>query len=119
MAEGSTVSGAKKKSDLADFVIAIACALGIATTLLFLALLPVSRHLAGARDYVIYWATGQQLAHHANPHGDGARDGGAARASRLGDRLQGRLRRPGLAGQLHAEPALGPAARVAAGILLR
>jgi hypothetical protein len=68
MAEGNTVSGAKKKSDLADFVIAIACALGIATTLLFLALLPVSRHLAGARDYVIYWATGQQLTHHANPY---------------------------------------------------
>jgi len=58
----------KRHPQFASLVIAIACAFGIATTLLFLAIMPVSRHLAGARDYVIYWATGQQLAHHANPY---------------------------------------------------
>jgi hypothetical protein len=61
-------SSSKTKPDLADLTIAIACALAVATTALFLAVIPLNRHLAGARDFVIYWATGQQLAHHANPY---------------------------------------------------
>lgn len=57
----------KKKADYADLLIALACGLTIASTALFLALLPLAQHLAGSRDFVVYWATGQQLAHHANP----------------------------------------------------
>jgi hypothetical protein len=58
----------KRKADYADVIVAAGCALGVAITLLFLAVMPLNRHLAGARDYVIYWATGQQLAHHGNPY---------------------------------------------------
>lgn len=68
MADGSADSRTKRHPDLADLTIAVACALGAVTTLLFLAVMPMNRHLAGARDFVIYWATGQQLAHHANPY---------------------------------------------------
>jgi len=53
---------------IAKFSIAAFCgvALGGAVELLLLAHLPGP--LAGARDFVPYWATGQQLAHHANPY---------------------------------------------------
>jgi hypothetical protein len=58
----------KPKSDVADLAIVAACALAILSTTLFLAVMPLDRHLAGARDFVIYWATGQQLVHHGNPY---------------------------------------------------
>ena len=67
MAEPVFQSSIKKKADYADLLIALACGLTIAATALFLALLPLAQHLAGSRDFVVYWATGQQLAHHANP----------------------------------------------------
>lgn len=67
MAEPVLQSSAAKKADYADLLIALACGLTIAATALFLALLPLAQHLAGSRDFVVYWATGQQLAHHANP----------------------------------------------------
>jgi len=68
MADRSASPATKRNPDLADLIVAVACALSVATTLLFLAVMPTNRHLAGARDFVIYWATGQQLAHHANPY---------------------------------------------------
>lgn len=58
----------RKKADFADLIIAIACALAVTSTTLFLGVMPLNRHLAGARDFVIYWATGQQLVHHGNPY---------------------------------------------------
>jgi len=67
VAEPVFQSSIKKKADYADLLIALACGLTIAATALFLALLPLAQHLAGSRDFVVYWATGQQLAHHANP----------------------------------------------------
>ena len=36
--------------------------------LLFLSALPVNRDLAAKRDFITYWATGQQLVHHGNPY---------------------------------------------------
>lgn len=67
VAEPVLQSKSQKKADVADLLIAFACGLTIASTALFLALLPLARHLAGSRDFVVYWATGQQLVHHANP----------------------------------------------------
>lgn len=67
MAQPVSQSSIRKKADYADLLIALACGLTIASTALFLALLPLAQHLAGSRDFVVYWATGQQLAHHANP----------------------------------------------------
>jgi hypothetical protein len=53
---------------MATFSIATTCAiaLGGAVEILLLAHLPGP--LSGARDFSAYWATGQQLAHHANPY---------------------------------------------------
>jgi hypothetical protein len=30
--------------------------------------MPFNPHLAGSRDFLVYWSTGQQLVHHANPY---------------------------------------------------
>ncbi len=68
MADRTAPPGTKRNPDLADLIVAVACAVGLTTTLMFLVAMPLNRHLAGARDFVIYWATGQQLAHHANPY---------------------------------------------------
>lgn len=57
----------RQKPDFADLSIAVGCALALTLALLFLAMVPLVRHLAGGRDYVVYWATGQQLAHHGDP----------------------------------------------------
>jgi hypothetical protein len=59
--------GTKKCADFADLAIATACALALTATALFFGVLPTSRHLSGSRDFVVYWATGQQLIHHGNP----------------------------------------------------
>lgn len=67
VADGAPIQP-KTKSDFADVAIVVACALAILSTTLFLAVMTLDRHLSGARDFVIYWATGQQLAHHGNPY---------------------------------------------------
>lgn len=63
-----TLPRAKKRPDFTEFAIALACGLALATTALFLAVLPLMHNLAGSRDFVVYWATGQQLVHHGNPY---------------------------------------------------
>lgn len=62
------LSETKPKVDFADFAIATVCALALAFTVLFLCVVPFSGHIAGSRDFVVYWATGQQLIHHASPY---------------------------------------------------
>jgi hypothetical protein len=59
---------AKERPDFAGAAIALAIALAISITALFLIVLPLIHHLAGSRDFVVYWATGQQLVHHGNPY---------------------------------------------------
>jgi Glycosyltransferase family 87 len=63
----ATRSVAKEKIDVAGAAIALAVALAFASTTLFLGVMPLMRTLAGSRDFVVYWATGQQLVHHGNP----------------------------------------------------
>jgi hypothetical protein len=63
----TTPTGTKEKVDFAGGVIALAVALAIASTGLFLGVMPMMKTLAGSRDFVVYWATGQQLVHHGNP----------------------------------------------------
>lgn len=58
----------KKGFDAASAVMAAACGLSLATTLLALAILPLGHGFAGQRDFAIYWATGRQLLHHTNPY---------------------------------------------------
>ena len=63
-----SVTRGRPRGDFADLTIALACGLAAAATVLFLAALTFVRPLATSRDYIVYWATGQQLAHHANPY---------------------------------------------------
>jgi hypothetical protein len=59
---------AQTNRDIVELSIAIVCGLAFAFTALFLCVVPLSGHIAGSRDFVVFWATGQQLIHHANPY---------------------------------------------------
>ena len=56
---------------IAEFSIAGVCGLVFAFVALFFCVEVLSGKTAGMHDFVAYWATGQQLVHHANPY-DGA-----------------------------------------------
>lgn len=58
----------RKKHDFPVLLIAIACAVAVVFTTLFLSLMPFNRSTVVRRDFITYWAAGQQLAHHANPY---------------------------------------------------
>jgi hypothetical protein len=58
----------KTEYDYSVILVAIACALAILYTVLFLAILPFDRQIVSRRDYIVYWATGRQLMHHQNPY---------------------------------------------------
>lgn len=66
----STTDGetAKPRYDIAELSIALVSGIALAITALFLCVAPLTGKIAGARDFVVYWATGQQLVHHANPY---------------------------------------------------
>lgn len=49
-------------------VIAVPCALAALFTILFIVSMPFNRDLVAKRDFITYWATGQQLVHHGNPY---------------------------------------------------
>lgn len=68
MVSPTGLAEAKPRVDFADFAIATVCALILAFTVLFLCVVPFSGGIAGSRDFVVYWATAQQLVHHANPY---------------------------------------------------
>jgi len=58
----------KDEYDFSVILFAISCALAIVYTAIIFASLPLRRDVAAHRDYIVYWATGQQLAHHGNPY---------------------------------------------------
>ena len=58
----------KPRIDLAEFSIATVAGLALAFTALFLCVVPLAGNITGSRDFVVFWATGQQLIHHANPY---------------------------------------------------
>lgn len=64
----------KKAGDFSVLLIAIACAVGGVFTTLFLSTMPFNRAIVARRDFITYWAAGQQLAHHANPYDPAAVD---------------------------------------------
>ena len=72
MANSTELSSPRPKYDFADISIASVTGLMVAYTVLFLCVLPLIGKLAGGRDFVVYWATGQQLVHHANPFDEDA-----------------------------------------------
>jgi hypothetical protein len=62
----------KPVRDIAELSIVGVAGLGLALTALFLCVVPLTGKIAGVRDYAVYWATGQQLIHGANPYDAGA-----------------------------------------------
>ncbi len=57
----------KPDANFAGLIIAVACGLTLAFTALYLCVIPFNRSLSVSRDFVFYWAAGQQLVHHLNP----------------------------------------------------
>ena len=58
----------KKIAYAANVIIAGLCGLTFGFTALGYFITMISGQVVGSRDFVVYWATGQQLAHHANPY---------------------------------------------------
>lgn len=68
MTSRTDASVAKPVNDFADLSIATVAGLSVALVAMFLCVVPIAGSLASARDFVVFWATGQQLIHHANPY---------------------------------------------------
>lgn len=64
----------KKERNFPVLLVAIACSLAVIFTTLFLTMLPFNRAVVARRDFITYWAAGQQLAHHGNPYDPAATD---------------------------------------------
>jgi hypothetical protein len=68
MANGTDFPAAKANRDVTELLIACVTGLMLAYTALFVCVAPLAGKIAGGRDFVVYWATGQQLVHRANPY---------------------------------------------------
>jgi hypothetical protein len=68
MASSTELSAAAPRNDFAELSIATVAGLAFALITIFLCVVPIAGNLASARDFVVFWATGQQLVHHANPY---------------------------------------------------
>jgi hypothetical protein len=64
----SVAKTGRRIGDVAELSIALVSGLALALTTLFICVVPLTGKTSGARDFVVYWATGQQLVHHANPY---------------------------------------------------
>lgn len=72
----------RPRYSIADQAIAIVSGLSFALAAVTVCTIPFTNSISGARDFVVYWATGQQLVHHANPY-DSAAMMGIERAAGL------------------------------------
>ena len=54
--------------EAANFLVAAICGLTFGFTTIGFFISNINSTVIGSRDFVVYWATGQQLAHHANPY---------------------------------------------------
>ncbi|MGA2085422.1 MAG: hypothetical protein ABSG60_07885, partial [Terracidiphilus sp.] len=68
MASRTDTPATKAIPNIAELSIAVVSGLTLAIASLFLCVVPLAGNIAGGRDFVVFWATGQQLAHHANPY---------------------------------------------------
>ncbi|MGD0730923.1 MAG: glycosyltransferase family 87 protein [Terracidiphilus sp.] len=67
-ADAPAAKAGRRIGDIAELSIALISGLTLALTALFVCVVPLTGKIAGSRDFVVYWATGQQLVHHANPY---------------------------------------------------
>lgn len=58
----------KNERDFTLLLVALVCALPVLFTALFLSVMPFNRNMVARRDFIVYWATGQQLVRHGNPY---------------------------------------------------
>ncbi|MGA2049296.1 MAG: glycosyltransferase family 87 protein [Terracidiphilus sp.] len=68
MASTTDAPSPKTTRDVVEFSIALVCGLAFAFTAIFLCVVPLSGRVAASRDFAVFWATGQQLVHHADPY---------------------------------------------------
>lgn len=68
MTSSAESSKARPRIDFTELSIATVAGLALAFTALFLCVVPLAGNITGSRDFVVFWATGQQLLHHANPY---------------------------------------------------
>jgi hypothetical protein len=64
----ASTAAPKCKSDFAEISIASVTGLTVALIAMFLCYLQLATHGKRSNDFVVFWATGQQLAHHGNPY---------------------------------------------------
>jgi hypothetical protein len=74
MTSGTGSRAKKAKPDIVELAIALVSGVALALTAIFLCAAPMTNNISGARDFVVYWATGQQLVHHADPFDPAAMD---------------------------------------------
>ena len=67
MASSTSASVNRRQTDFTDLSLVVVAGLAFSLIAIFLCLALLG-HLDSSRDYVVFWATGQQLAHHANPY---------------------------------------------------
>jgi hypothetical protein len=53
---------------LFEMTAVLVCTVSLVFATVSIAMVLLGRHSAGTRDYIEYWASGQQLAHHQNPY---------------------------------------------------
>ncbi|HEV2486823.1 MAG TPA: glycosyltransferase 87 family protein [Terracidiphilus sp.] len=68
MASRTDVPLARPDIDFAELSIATVGGLALALIAMFLCVVPLAGNITSGRDFVVFWATGQQLIHHANPY---------------------------------------------------
>ena len=68
MSSRTDVPAADAVPKIVELSIALVSGLAFVIVALFMCVAPLVGKVAGARDFVFYWATGQQLIHHANPY---------------------------------------------------
>ncbi len=74
MLRNTGAAATSRKSDFAEVSIVVSGGLAFALMAIFLCVVPLSGNHTSTRDYVVFWATGQQLIHHANPYDPAAMD---------------------------------------------
>lgn len=62
----ATTDSRRRRTDVAEVLIVLACGLTAFFGAIFIP--AAATHSPGLRDYVVYWATAQQLVHHGNPY---------------------------------------------------
>lgn len=72
MANDTDDAAVQPKVDFVDMSIAAVGGMAFAIVTLFLCVLPLSGEIVSGRDYIVFWVTGQQLVHHANPYDSAA-----------------------------------------------